>query len=153
MPPSKGRHRADFCADRSLLSVKNILEFADCANLDDVRDLLNRQVLCNCAISAVGIAYMLDKPYDVICRTITNTIATIGGMVCDGAKSSCAAKIAAAVECALVGLDMACDEQTFQPGEGLVKDDVESTIQSIGRMGRVGMHETDIEILNIMLGK
>ena len=252
-------------ADRSLLSVKNILEFADCTNLDDVRDLLNRQVLYNCAISqeglqnpygaqvgrtllahcgnnlrtrakaaaaagsdarmggcplpvvinsgsgnqgltitlpiveyareyhiseekmlralivanltsvhqkkyigslsaycgatsaacgsAVGIAYMLDKPYDVICRTITNTIATIGGMVCDGAKSSCAAKIAAAVECALVGLDMACDEQTFQPGEGLVKDDVESTIQSIGRMGRVGMHETDIEILNIMLGK
>ena len=88
-------------ADRSLLSVKNILKFADCANLDDVRDLLNRQVLYNCAISAVGIAYMLDKPL----------------------------------------------------GEGLVKDDVESTIQSIGRMGRVGMHETDIEILNIMLGK
>lgn len=103
--------------------------------------------------SAVGIAYMLGESYEVICSAITNAIATIGGMVCDGAKSSCAAKIAAAVECALLGLEMARGEHVFQPGEGLVKDNVEDTIRSVGRMGRDGMKETDIEILNIMLGK
>ncbi len=103
--------------------------------------------------AGAGIAYMLGGSYELISRTITNTIATIGGMVCDGAKPSCAAKIASAVECALLGLSLAQEGHVFQPGEGMVKETVEQTIESIGRMGRVGMHETDIEILNIMLGK
>ena len=103
--------------------------------------------------AGAGIAYMLGAPYEVICRVITNTISTIGGMVCDGAKSSCAAKIASAVDCALLSLDMAWDGHVFQPGEGMVKQDVEDTIKSVGRMGRDGMRETDIEILNIMLNK
>jgi len=88
---------------------------------------------------------------DVIAKQITNTIATIGGMVCDGAKASCAAKISAAVNVSLLGLQLAIDNHSFSSGEGLVKDDVEQTIRSIGRMGRVGMKSTDIEILNIML--
>ena len=58
-----------------------------------------------------------------------------------------------AVECALLGLDMAKKGHVFQPGEGIVKDTVEKTIESMGRVGRVGMHETDIEILHIMMGK
>lgn len=103
--------------------------------------------------AGAGIAYMLGCSYDVICHVITNTISTIGGMVCDGAKSSCAAKIATAVECALMSLDMAQEGLVFQPGEGMVKNDIEDTIKSIGRMGRDGMRETDIEILNIMLNK
>ncbi len=74
-------------------------------------------------------------------------------VTCDGAKSSCAAKIASAVECALFAYELAKEGHVFQPGEGMVKDTVEETIKSIGRMGCVGMHETDIEILNIMLGK
>lgn len=69
-------------------------------------------------------------------------------VTCDGAKSSCAAKIASAVECALFAYELAKEGHVFQPGEGMVKDTVEETIKSIGRMGRVGMHETDIEILN-----
>ncbi|MDE7035125.1 MAG: L-serine ammonia-lyase, iron-sulfur-dependent, subunit alpha, partial [Eubacteriales bacterium] len=103
--------------------------------------------------AGAGIAYMLGGSYELVSRTITNTIATIGGMVCDGAKSSCAAKIASAVECALFAYELAKEGHVFQPGEGMVKSTVEETIKSIGRMGRVGMHETDIEILNIMLGK
>ena len=94
---------------------------------------------------------MLGESYEVICDTITNTIATIGGMVCDGAKSSCAAKIAVAVDCALSSLEIAKAGHVFQPGEGMVKGNVEETIRSVGRMGRVGMHSTDVEILNIML--
>ena len=103
--------------------------------------------------AGAGIAYMLGGSYELVSWTITNTIATIGGMVCDGAKSSCATKIASAVECALLGLDMAKKGHVFQPGEGIVKDTVEKTIESMGRVGRVGMHETDIEILHIMMGK
>lgn len=101
--------------------------------------------------SASGIAYMLGYDYSVIADQITNTIATIDGMVCDGAKPSCAAKISAAVNAALLGLQLAIDHQSFKSGEGIVKNDVESTIQSVGRMGRVGMKSTDVEILNIML--
>lgn len=101
--------------------------------------------------AAAGIAYMLGESYEVICDTITNTITTIGGMVCDGAKSSCATKIAAAVDCALCSLEIAREGHVFQPGEGIVKQDVEATIQTVGRVGRVGMHGTDVEILNIML--
>lgn len=102
--------------------------------------------------AACGICYLLDYPHSVLCGTITNTIATVGGMVCDGAKSSCAAKISTALQTALLGMKMSVHNRAFQPGEGLVKEDVEDTISSIGRMGRDGMKSTDNEILNIMLG-
>ena len=102
--------------------------------------------------AACGICYLLDYPHSVLCGTITNTIATVGGMVCDGAKSSCAAKISTALQTALLGMKMSVRNRAFQPGEGLVKGDVEQTISSFGRMGRDGMKATDNEILNIMLG-
>ena len=102
--------------------------------------------------AACGICYLLDYPYEVLCHTITNTIATVGGMVCDGAKSSCAAKISTALQTALLGMKMGLHDCAFQPGEGLVVEDVEQTIRNIGRMGREGMKSTDNEILNIMLG-
>ena len=103
--------------------------------------------------AAAGLAYLQGGDYDTVAHTVVNTVAMDSGIICDGAKASCAAKIAAAVECALLGLEMARGEHVFQPGEGLVKDNVEDTIRSVGRMGRDGMKETDIEILNIMLGK
>lgn len=111
--------------------------------------------------SACGIAYMIlrsngndsEELYQVICRTITNSICTIGGMVCDGAKSSCAAKISIAVENALMAMDQALSQHVFQPDEGLTMDNAEDTIRAVGRMGRDGMRITDLEILNIMLGQ
>lgn len=110
--------------------------------------------------AACGIVYLRwidrtgeeDLRYEAICRTITNSICTIGGMVCDGAKSSCATKISIAVENALVAMDMALEGLVFQPGEGLVMDSAENTIQAVGRMGKDGMRSTDLEILSIMLG-
>lgn len=101
--------------------------------------------------AACGIAWMTGQPYQVICDTIINSIATSGGVVCDGAKPSCAAKISTAVEMALNALELAKLGRVFQPGEGLVKNDVEETIKSVGRMARNGMKSTDVEILNIML--
>ncbi len=103
--------------------------------------------------AAAGIAYMLGESYEVICGVITNTINTVGGMVCDGAKSSCASKIATAVGTALLSLDMSRKCRVLLPGEGMIKEDIEETIANIGRMGREGMRGTDVEILRIMLGK
>jgi len=103
--------------------------------------------------AACGICCLMDYPREVLYGTITNTIATVGGMVCDGAKSSCAAKISTALQTALLGMKMSVHNRSFQPGEGLVKENVEETISNIGRMGRDGMKATDHEILNIMLGQ
>ena len=85
--------------------------------------------------------------------TIVNTLANVGGIICDGAKPSCAAKIASAVDAAILGGNMAMDGFTFNEGEGIVQDDIEKTIRSVGYVGRVGMKMTDSQILNIMLDK
>lgn len=103
--------------------------------------------------AAAGICFMMGGSEKQIEDTITNTIATIGGMVCDGAKSSCGAKIASAVDTALTAMQMSMRGNVFQPGEGIVVENIEDTIRNVGRMGREGMKSTDIEILNIMLGK
>lgn len=106
------------------------------------------------AASACGaaITYMSGGGYREICRTIANTLGNVSGIVCDGAKASCAAKIASAVDAAIMAHTLSMKGLGFQPGEGIVQEDPEKTIQSIGYIGRVGMKETDVEILNLMLG-
>lgn len=99
-----------------------------------------------------GIAYLCGYGYDAIANTITNTIANIGGMVCDGAKPSCAAKIASALDAAFMAFELQQNGGVFAPGEGLVQSDVEKTIRAVGQMGREGMKSTDSEILGIMMG-
>ena len=103
--------------------------------------------------SGAAIAYMYGASYDQIGQTIINTLGNVGGIVCDGAKSSCAAKISSAVNAALLGFQMAIEGKGFQNGEGIILEDVEQTIKSMGHVGRVGMAGTDIDILNIMIGK
>lgn len=108
--------------------------------------------VCAATGAASGITYLHGGRYDEISKTITNTLANVGGIVCDGAKPSCAAKIAESVDAAILGYLMGAKEgNAFGPGEGLVKENVEETIESIGRMGREGMKPTDVEILNIMI--
>lgn len=101
--------------------------------------------------AAVGIAYLRNCDYGVICDTITNALGTISGMVCDGAKSSCAAKIATAISTAILSLDMAMSDRQFSAGDGLIKGDVEKTIRSVGRLAHDGMQQTDEEIISIMI--
>ena len=101
--------------------------------------------------AASGIAFLEGAGDEVIARTITNALMIASGMLCDGAKSSCAAKIAAALDSALLAYDMAVQERAFQPGEGLVKGDVEATITAVSRVAREGMRETDLEVLHVML--
>ena len=100
--------------------------------------------------AACGIAYLDGAGYDIIGKIIVNSLGAVGGIICDGAKASCAAKIASAVEAGLLAYEMAKNGRTFAFGEGLVEGDYEQTIRNIGRMGREGMKSTDEEILHIM---
>ena len=102
--------------------------------------------------SAAAVAYLKGADYSKICRTISNTLGNVGGIVCDGAKASCAAKIASSLDAAFLGYDMAEDDLGFKPGEGFVEDDIEETIDNVGKIGRYGMKNTDKEILHLMLG-
>lgn len=108
-------------------------------------------VSCAAAASAAGIAYLYKEPLNVIEATVSNSLATISGMICDGAKPSCASKIAIAFDSAMLGYELAKGSNNFKGGDGIVKDDIDSTIRSISKMAKDGMKETDNEILNIML--
>lgn len=98
-----------------------------------------------------AITYMGGGTFEQICNTIINTLANVGGIVCDGAKASCAAKIASAVDAAILGHQMSMMGRSFPSGDGIIQGTIEDTIKSIGYVGRVGMKETDIEILHIMM--
>ena len=108
-------------------------------------------VSAGCAAGG-AIAYLYGGGYREVAHTLVNALATISGMICDGAKPSCAAKIAAAVDAGILGYHMFRSGQQFRGGEGIVTKGVEETIANIGRLGRLGMRETDKEIIRIMTG-
>ncbi|MBQ8178316.1 MAG: serine dehydratase subunit alpha family protein [Clostridia bacterium] len=250
-------------SDRSALSVESIIEFADSVNLDDIRDVLERQIECNMAIAeeglknnyganigkvylsrdpknikvrakayaaagsdarmngcelpviinsgsgnqgmttsipvivyakhlgvghdlllralclsnlltihlktgigtlsaycgvisagaaaACGIVYLRGGKMEAVAHTLVNALASSSGIICDGAKASCAAKIALAVESGLLGMDMYYHDCEFYAGDGIVKNGVEATIESVSRLAYKGMKETDKEIISIMI--
>lgn len=102
--------------------------------------------------AGAAITYLLGGTREQIANTVANTLAATGGIICDGAKSSCAAKISSAVESALVGTEQSIRDLSFEPGEGIVMEEVDKTIRSVGYVGRVGMADTDKTVLNIMIG-
>ena len=101
--------------------------------------------------AAAGVAYLRGEPYEIIAETVTTAMGMISGTVCDGAKPSCASKIAAAVEAGLLSYAMAQKGRRFRGGDGIVTRGVEGTIRNIGILAREGMRETDKVILQIML--
>ncbi len=103
--------------------------------------------------AAAGIAYLLDGDSDTVAHTVVNGLAISSGIVCDGAKPSCAGKIATAVFSALLGYNMYKQGQQFYAGEGIIAKGVEKCIKNVGRLARDGMRETDREILKIMTEK
>lgn len=147
--------QVEISGDKSQLNLKDILEFANTVDLEDVRELLETQISYNTAIAeeglnnfwgasvgrtildaesgstlqragtaaACGIAYLQGADYDVIGATIVNAVGTTGGIICDGAKSSCASKISASVEAGVLGYEMARRGRKFQFGEGIVSGD------------------------------
>ena len=103
--------------------------------------------------AGAGIAWLCTKDYSAVIHTIVNALAITSGIVCDGAKASCAAKISAAVDAGIMGFEMFRNGQEFYGGDGLVLKGVENTIRNISRLGRIGMKETDKEIIKMMIGQ
>ena len=105
---------------------------------------------CGCGC---GICYLAGGRFNEIAHTLVNAVAILSGTICDGAKASCAAKIAMAVEAGIMGYDMMRSGRQFYGGDGIITKGVENTIRNIGRLARDGMSETDREIIRIMLGE
>ncbi|MBQ1683960.1 MAG: serine dehydratase subunit alpha family protein [Clostridia bacterium] len=103
---------------------------------------------CGCA---AGLAFIKGGRFSEIAHTVVNAVAMNSGVVCDGAKASCAAKIASAVEAGILGLEMFEAGNQFFGGDGIVKKGVENTIASVSRLAKLGMAETDKEIIRLML--
>lgn len=101
--------------------------------------------------AGAGIAYLNGGGYQEIIHTIVNALAIVSGMVCDGAKASCAAKIAISVDAAILGYQMYQAGQEFKSGDGIVMKDIETTIEGIGHLGKDGMRETNNEIIRLMI--
>ena len=112
---------------------------------------------CGAVSAACGagaaITYLLGGGYEEICRTVSNTLGNVGGILCDGAKSSCAAKIYSAVSAAILAAEMSMSGHGFSAGEGIVTDDIEDTIRNVGYVGKVGMRPTDSVVLQLMLSR
>lgn len=101
--------------------------------------------------AGAGIAYLQGGGFKEVAHTIVNSLAILSGTICDGAKSSCAAKIAMAVESGILGYEMYCSGQQFYGGDGIITKGVENTIKNVGQLAREGMAGTDKEIIKIML--
>ena len=106
---------------------------------------------CAGAAAGTGIAYLCGGGFDEIIHTVVNALAITSGIVCDGAKASCAAKIAAAVDAGILGYNMYIRGQQFRAGDGIVTKGADATIRNVGRLGKNGMKETNDEIIDIMV--
>lgn len=146
-----------------VLNIQDIIDFADTVAVEDVKEILDRQIACNTAIAeeglrgdwgaGAGITYLYGGKMKEVSHTVVNAVAINSGMICDGAKASCAAKIASAVEAGLLGMQMQMQDMEFYGGDGIVVKGVENTIHNVGRLARVGMAGTDREIIQIMIGE
>ena len=111
---------------------------------------------CGAVSAAAGagaaITYLYGGSVEDISTTISNTLANVAGIVCDGAKASCAAKIATSVDAAILAHSMTMRHAAFHPGQGIVLDTIEQTIEGVAKIARDGMQQTDTEILGLMVG-
>ena len=101
--------------------------------------------------AGAAVSYLYGGGYEDIAHTIVNALAIDSGLICDGAKSSCAAKIASAVDAGLTGMEMYRRGNQFYGGDGILESGVENTIENVGDLARIGMRETDEEIIRLMI--
>lgn len=101
--------------------------------------------------AGAGITYLLGGDLTHICHTVVNALAITSGIICDGAKPSCAAKISAAIDAGIIGYHMYLEGRQFVHGDGIVGKDIEQTIENVGDLARLGMKETDEEIIELMI--
>ena len=105
------------------------------------------------AAAGAGIAYLSGGGYKEVVHTVVNALAIVSGMICDGAKASCAAKIASSVDAGILGYHMYLNGQQFYAGDGIITKGVEATISNIGRLGKEGMSKTNEEVIKMMIGE
>ena len=110
-------------------------------------------VVCAGAGAGAGIAYLCGGGYQEVIHTVVNALAIVSGIICDGAKASCAAKIASAVDAGILGYHMYIRGQQFCSGDGIVTKGIEGTLKNVGRLGKDGMKATNEEIIKIMIGE
>ncbi len=103
--------------------------------------------------AGAGIAFLRGGGLDAVAHTVVNAVAILSGTICDGAKPSCAAKIAAAVDAGILGCDMYMEHQQFYGGDGIITKGADATVGNVGRLAREGMRETDRTILKIMMNE
>jgi len=103
------------------------------------------------AAAGAGIAYLCGGGYEEIIHTVVNALAIVSGIICDGAKASCAAKIASAVDAGILGYNMYIRGQQFYGGDGILVSGVENSLRNVGRLGREGMRSTNEEIIKMMV--
>ena len=144
-------------AEISFKGEKQQYTFCYQGSLEEKKDIGRLSAFCG-AISAgiaasSGIAFMLDHSLDAISHTIINGLALASGIICDGAKASCAGKIALALESGILGYEMYKNNSNINSGDGIIKENCDTTIQSVGRLAKKGMKQTDKEILSIMIEK
>lgn len=103
------------------------------------------------AAAGGGIAYLYTEDYSTVMHTVVNALGIVSGIICDGAKASCAAKIASSVDAGILGFEMFRQGREFVSGDGIVAKGFEANVKNIGRLGKTGMKNTDAEILDMML--
>lgn len=141
----------DMCVDDILraLAISNLLALYQKSSIGRL------SAFCGAVSAASGagaaITWLAGGSLKQIEDTLTNSLAIISGIICDGAKPSCAGKIAVCVNAALIAHSMAMEDKSFIPGDGIVKDDVDKTVKGVGRIASIGMKETDDVILDVML--
>ncbi len=123
-----------------------------------IKQTLGRlSALCGCVVAATGstaaMTYLMGGDYDRVAASVKNMVANLTGMICDGAKPSCALKLASGVSTAVLSALMAIEDRSVTPLEGIIDEDVDRTITNLTTLGREGMTQTDRMILQIMTGK
>ena len=113
--------------------------------------------LCGCVVastgSSCGLTYLMGGGYEQVAASVKNMIANLAGMVCDGAKPSCALKVSSGVSTAVLSAMLAVQNHSVSCVEGLIEDDVDRCIHNLTRLGSLGMRETDKMVLEIMTNK
>ena len=110
-------------------------------------------VVSAASATASGVAFLLNESKEVIWETLSNALAGTSGVVCDGAKASCAMKIGMSLGNSLLAYTQAKTENSFKAGQGIVKEDIDKTVQTVATIAREGMKQTDVVILETMLEK
>lgn len=141
----------NICEEKLLRS----LIVSDLIALEEKKDIGRLSAFCGAisagAAAAAGITYMLGGSIEAVAHTIVNALAISSGVICDGAKSSCAGKIVLGLEAGFIGYNMYLHHKEFKAGEGIITKGVDNTIKNVGRLASKGMKETDKEILDMML--